>query len=154
MSILQFPTEEEPGVQNDYSFEMNVKLSSLKVDQLPQTYALVEKLCLPNLSCLYAPLMTISIPDFDFDLLRKALDDEIEWLSQLDINGWSSHHASVNRSEVKEPDITTILPLIREKVHTLDTQYHCMNIISQTINAINPNQTPVDVCDQPVYALT
>ena len=29
-----------------------------------------------------------------------------------------------------------------------------MNIISKTISVINPNQTPVDTCDQPVYALT
>ena len=50
--------------------------------------------------------------------------------------------------------VDTILPLIREKVHMLATQYHCMNIISKTISAINPNQTPVDTCDQPVYALT
>ena len=36
----------------------------------------------------------------------------------------------------------------------LATQYHCMNIISKTISVINPNQTPVDTCDQPVYTLT
>ena len=29
-----------------------------------------------------------------------------------------------------------------------------MNIISKTISVINPDQTPVDTCDQPVYALT
>ena len=29
-----------------------------------------------------------------------------------------------------------------------------MNIICKTISVINPNQTPVDTCDQPVYALT
>ena len=29
-----------------------------------------------------------------------------------------------------------------------------MNIVTKTIKTINPAQTPVDVCDQPVYALT
>ena len=29
-----------------------------------------------------------------------------------------------------------------------------MEIIKKTINYLNPGQTPVDVCDQPVYALT
>ena len=29
-----------------------------------------------------------------------------------------------------------------------------MEIISQTIQLLNPNQTPVDTCDQSVYALT
>ena len=37
------------------------------------------------------------------------------------------------------------MPLIREKLHTLDTQIHCMKM---------NGQTPVDVCNQPVYALT
>ena len=46
------------------------------------------------------------------------------------------------------------MPLIREKVHTLATQIHCMKIIKETIKAINDGQTPIDVCNQPVYALT
>ena len=29
-----------------------------------------------------------------------------------------------------------------------------MEIISKTIQLLNPNQTPVDTCDQPVYVLT
>ena len=33
-------------------------------------------------------------------------------------------------------------------------QYHCMNIISNTINTLNPGQTPVDTADQPIFALT
>ena len=50
--------------------------------------------------------------------------------------------------------INLILPLIPKPVHTLKTQYHCMDIAKKTIAFLNPNQTPVDVCDQPVYALT
>ena len=46
------------------------------------------------------------------------------------------------------------MPLIREIIHTLDRQIHCMKIIKETIKAMNDGQTPVDVCNQPVYALT
>ena len=46
------------------------------------------------------------------------------------------------------------MPLIREKVNTLDTHFHCMKIIKNTVSVINEGQTPVDVCDQPVYALS
>ena len=42
----------------------------------------------------------------------------------------------------------------KRKSSHVSTQYNCMNIISKTISVINPNQTPVDTCDQPVYALT
>ena len=46
------------------------------------------------------------------------------------------------------------MPLINEKVATLKSQFHCMNIIKGTIKSINPHQIPIDVSDQPVYALT
>ena len=33
-------------------------------------------------------------------------------------------------------------------------QYHCMNIISNTINNLNLRQIPVDTADQSIFALT
>ena len=36
----------------------------------------------------------------------------------------------------------------------LDTMYHVMNMNKKITNFLNPSQTPVDTCDQPVYALT
>ena len=86
--------------------------------------------------------------------LELVIDDELKWLSLLGKVGWSAHYAFIERCCVKQNGVTTILPLIREKVHTLETQFHCMKIISKTIDFLNPGQTPIDVCDQPVYALT
>ena len=55
---------------------------------------------------------------------------------------------------IQLPDISAILPPIDENTHTLDIQYHCMNIISNTINTLNPSQIPADTADQPILALT
>ena len=52
------------------------------------------------------------------------------------------------------PELKAILPIIPKKVHTLATQYHCMKIIKRTVSFLNPGQTSIDTCDQPVYALT
>ena len=92
----------------------------------------------------------------DSSVLTNAINDERLWLQNFESqnHAWSSYHASQKRRSINICGVDTILPLIREKVHTLATQYHCMNIISKTISAINPNQTPVDTCDQLVYALT
>ena len=89
-------------------------------------------------------------------VLANAINDERLWLQNFESqnHAWSSYHASQKRGSINICGVDTILPLIREKVHTLATQYHCMNIISKTISVINPNQTPVDTCDQPVYTLT
>ena len=95
--------------------------------------------------------------DIENGLLKRALNDEKEWLSSYRINNncWSSFHASKHKFNVKMMnDVSSIMPLIREKVNTLDTQFHCMKIIKNTVSVINEGQTPVDVCDQPVYALS
>ena len=70
------------------------------------------------------------------------------------IPSWSKYYSN------KECDVPTVmryhslLPLIDAPVHTIASQYHCMNIIMKTIEYLNPGQIAVDVCDQPVYALT
>lgn len=51
-------------------------------------------------------------------------------------------------------EINTILPLIPKPAHTLETQYHCMQISKNTIVFLNPNQTLIDVCEQTIYALS
>ena len=43
-----------------------------------------------------------------------------------------------------------MLPLIIEKAHTIETQYHFTNTVAKTLSIVNPNQTPIDVCDQPM----
>ena len=66
----------------------------------------------------------------------------------------SEYHASHHRKQLDLPGINTILPHLRALVHTNDTQYHYMNIIKKNIEKLNPSQTPLDTCDQPVYVLT
>ena len=38
-------------------------------------------------------------------------------------------------------------------VHTLDTQYHCMEIFKKTTELLNSSQILVDESGQPVYRL-
>ena len=44
--------------------------------------------------------------------------------------------------------------MINKPVHTLETHCHVMSINRKITNFLNTSQTPLDVCDQPVYALT
>ena len=46
----------------------------------------------------------------------------------------------------------SLLPLVRN--NTLDVQVHKINLNVKATSALSPNQTPVDVSDCPVYALT
>ena len=70
------------------------------------------------------------------------------------VDPWSKHYSAQKRRVVAIPGTQALLPLIDAPVHTLQTQHHCMHINKKTTEFLNPGQTPVDVCDQPVFALT
>ena len=111
-------------------------------------------------SSLYAPVCTIEyMTTASNDNLSR--DNEFAWLesvsqaNQHNCLPWSKFH-SVN-SEFKQSksiDINAMMPLINEKVSSIKSQYHCMKIIRDTIGFLNPNQIPVDVSDQPIFAFS
>ena len=90
----------------------------------------------------------------DLDWLSKCADILSINLDNVYIPGWAPHHASQKRGIPSPSGINTILPLHRDKVSTFNMQSHLMHLNMKWTNILNPNQTPVDVSDQPVYALT
>ena len=46
-------------------------------------------------------------------------------------------------------DANSLLPLLWDRVNTLDMQVHTMNLKIKATSALNPGQTPVDVPDCP-----
>ena len=71
----------------------------------------------------------------DSSVLANAINDERLWLQNFEPqnHAWSSYHASQKIGSSSICGLDTILQLIREKVHTLATQHHCMNIIYKII---------------------
>ena len=107
-------------------------------------------------------------PDYvsptEFPSYDIAVAEEVKWLSKctdilFELNhiyppGWASHHASQKRGILTPSGISTIIPLNREKVSTFSMQSHLMHLNIKWTETLNPGQTPFDVRDQPVYALT
>ena len=95
-------------------------------------------------------------PSLDSLILKEAVDQEYTWLSTtVPLNHcWASYWADKKLYKKRKKDFAALLPLLRDKVHTLSMQFHCMENSTKTIREVNPNQTPVDICDQPVFALT
>ena len=87
--------------------------------------------------------------------LTESIQFEYEWLNNDSWCGWAKHHSSFQRfgNEISV-GVNAILPMINKEVHRSDTMYHVMNLSNKITNFLNPSQTPVDTCDQPVYALT
>lgn len=163
MTVIQFPSSDNEGNENiipesTYLLAKQENKTSKKVLKIPENYTTVKPLNIRK-TPLLAPNIKVVISQYfdrgEFLVLEKSKD--IEWLRKIgnieNIISWSKSH-SENSANTTVKGINAILPIIPKPVHTLATQYHCMKIIKQTVNYLNPGQTPVDVCDQPVYALT
>ena len=116
---------------------MDNDIDSLKIDSLPEEYSQISTF-LSDVAVYYAPKCNdpTEIPSLESSILNEAVQQEIEWLdTTVALNhGWASYHASQKRYKKGKKDFTAVLPLLREKVHTLSMQYHCMNIVTNTIN--------------------
>ena len=108
------------------------------------------------------PLCTINLPSYVESLppLGYSVNLELEWLECVSntfvfgkCNSWSKH-ALLKRRTCGIPGINAIMPMLKNPVHTPETQYHVMSINKKTTNVLNDNQTAVDLRDQPVFALT
>ena len=88
---------------------------------------------------------------------RNGISDEVAWLKTANtINIWIAwvRYHSTRSHHARKPDISAILPLIDASVHTLDTQYHRIEIFEKTTQLLNPGQICVDKSEQPVYKLS
>ena len=90
-------------------------------------------------------------PDSNY---RNGISDKVTWLKTANAtNVWTAwaRYYSQRSHHTRKLDISAILPLTDATVHTLDTQYHCMEIVEKTTQLFNPGQICVDENDQPVY---
>ena len=104
----------------------------------------------------------------DFHHLNIDLSDEDRWLEHvkdvLDNNSqhqiqnvcisWAAFHASRTAAVTNiPPDISCLLPLFQEEAKSVAMILHAMNTVKSSVEFLNPGQTPVITCDQPLYAI-
>ena len=164
ISILQFATSSDQGTDLPSVAIPETLSASNRLSPLPKEYSCVKPLPYnPGKSDLFAPVCVVNFDTLgETPNLQCLIGEEIEWLDSFypisitqspNANGWAQHHATYKRCGDCTPGINAIMPLLRDPVHTLNMQFHCMKINQNTINAVNPGQTPVDISGQPVYAL-
>ena len=172
ISIIQFVTNEDKGVDfPEIDISNNISTKSKKLSPLPGEYINVQKLFSEEktrVNELWAPLCSVNISaESAFVVMENAVSEEARWLdlvarglrepsneNETSLPGWARYHASFKRREVDPPGINTISPLLRDKVHTLNMQAHCMLLNISSTKILNEDQTPVDTCDEPLFALS
>ena len=165
-SVVQFRHTKDDGEKfPPTQFPEKVSRESKKLAPLPSDYTSVTNVYPAKFNTdLYAPPSLDHVSPTEFPNYNSAVAEELTWLgkctdilSNLDhtlIPGWASHHASQKRGILSQQGINSILPLHRDKVSTFNMQSHLMHLNMKWTAILNPNQTPVDVSDQPVFALT
>ena len=85
------------------------------------------------------------------DYVRESLDSEADDLNLT----WAAYHSSNLETQDRETpvDISALLPLFEDQAKSVAMIKHSMTIVRKTTNYLNPGQTPVIACAQPLYAL-
>ena len=133
------------------------QLFQKKIESLPKEYSEVPELSSNHKSDISASVCTVNLPSYMNTLssLTESIQFEYEWLNNESWCEWAKHYSSFQRFATEiNVAVNAILPMINKELHRLDKMYHVMNLNKKITNFLNPSQTSVDTCDQPVYALT
>ena len=111
----------------------------MKIGSLPEEYSQLSTF-LSDVGVYYTPKCNnpLKIPNLNFSILIEAVQQVIECLdTTVPLNhGWALCHVSQKRCKRRRKDFISVLLFLREKVHTLSMQYHCMNIVTNAINKL------------------
>lgn len=122
---------------------------------LPAEYAIVKP-CFLNVKNAKFPPVEICSVDLSAD--NDPLPQEIPWLERATGNSdacipWSAFHAAENNDSIDHVTTTALMPIFTDQAHTTAMMLHSMNVVKDAITYLNPEQVPVMVVDQPLYAL-
>ena len=98
----------------------------------------------------------------DLDCLVRNLRLEYEWLQFVSLTNevldvetvsWSAYHSSKERGPHVNISISSLMPILQEQAHSVATIKHAMDKVKEVTSFLNPRQTPVMACDQPLFVL-
>ena len=137
-------------------------VSTEKASRLPRWYASVP----PDSSRLkdQPPACRPATCALEKSVLHRGIEREMFWLHEYDSKrhltasdksiSWTAYHSgNTNNSQLKSTCKSAMLPLFQEAAHSTAMMKHGLEVIKKAIMHVNPLQTPVVACDQPLYAI-
>ena len=160
MTTMQFPSKSNPGVVQETLYNFGAIPSNKKL-KLPDEYICLKEIPYVCNTPLFTPVSRLNVDYITVsNEYNLGKNKKLAWLeivseaNNSNCNTWSKFHSNLKSQKCNPIGINALMPLINEKVSSIKSQYHCMKIIRDTTNYINPDQIPVDVSDQPVYAFS
>ena len=128
---------------------------------LPVSYTDVRPLAMPSTDTFVPPSDTLTEVVIRPEVL--GTEREIEWLENCkgdakegvspDALSWSAFHSLHERNVDETVTRIGLLPLLHENAHSAALIRHAMDVVKKTTRHLNPNQPPVLVMDQPLFAI-
>ena len=162
ISLFQHPEEDDIGEERAPVIVANANTKRLA--QLPDSYTTVPAVVLPKSEPPVPPIQGLSVGSCHempsaYDTEYKWLDNVRERLNQeiskdtLDMS-WAAFRASQSANRSLQLGESSLLPLFQERAHSEAMIRHAIDVVSQAVRFLNPEQVPVLTCDQPLYAIT
>ena len=162
ISQFQFPTAQNPGVKQEYSFVHSTTRSQNY--PLPDKYAIVPQVGF-DVNSVEVPATQTNVTVENKEELQTAISEEKQWINSAidlldkgklesgDHIAWGAYHAAKEDDPTDPPGIHALLPLFTEKAASIAMIKHCMDVQTQITSYLNPGQMPIMAFDQPLYTL-
>jgi len=123
---------------------------------LPLHYSIVKPLFLRNDERLRLPATesTVVVEERTSHPLRQEEEWLLNAITEEDSLPWSVFRSRRWPTYDEELTRTAVLPLLTEEAHTVAMMVHSMDVVAAATKFLNPQQTPVIVLDQQLYAIS
>lgn len=74
-------------------------------------------------------------------------------MQESNLVSWGTFHSSDEDLQSRPSVISALLPLLPNEAKSVALIKHSMNIVKQSVDHLNPEQTPVVALDQPLFAV-
>ena len=157
-TVIQFPKADIPG--NNLAIHPINEKDGYNLTSIPSSYTILPQVYYRKETFHSQALTFQGTVDGLAEVFKLALIEEYGWFgtavdthqTESIIPSWPKYNSNKEHNVPFVKGYPSLLSLIDAPVHTIASQYHCMNIIMKTIEYFNSSQIVVDVCDLPVHA--
>ena len=165
ISLFQFP-KQASGVSQPAVEKVNLcsTRSASRDITLPDTYSSFLPVSIKTSEVNVPATSQGGVETVSADMPSIAIEKQVHWLKHCEHHlneeltkgvhlSWAAYHASVTELPNPLPCLSSLLPLFYEETAVVFMMRHGMFVIKEATEFLNPDQIPVTVCDQPLFAI-
>jgi hypothetical protein len=161
ISLMQHPSAQEAEAQQKYPPIRLSEAVTNTASSLPLAYSEVPPLAMSKKEFTAPPLS--HHPHVTSSAQQCMEPTECEWLVKVNASlqgtkelqwiSWAAYNASIEKHWSAPPSEVALLPLFYESAHSAAMIGHAIDVVTDSVQHVNPGQVPVLAADQPLFAI-